>query len=342
MFEIDRSVPSEKINISKKYIESVLTQDEIFKYYLDNFPVEEWKDTRENFRSQLRVDKTPTCSLYTKNGNLYYKDWNGHFHGDCYNLVCFKNNLAYSDLMGAMKIIVRDFAHRFYGVSEVQNIYLKSLIEEVEQEQRRQKKIQITKQLWTHEQVQYWKAYGITSSFLADYQVYSAKYVFLEDKLHYTHSKSDFAIAYYFGEGRYKIYYPLRAKGRNRFMGNSTAIQGYNQLREKGDLLVITKSLKDVIILRMFDIDAIALQSEQHHFEERAYKHLSERFKKMVVLYDNDDAGRSGAKRIYEKYNIPSIEIPEDYTDCKDISDVAKNYSLDDAYECMENLLYNI
>ena len=344
MFEINKTKPTEKINISKKYIEERISQSDLWKYYLNGFDVEGWLDTRQNFKSELRNDNKPTCSLYSKGSNIYYKDWAGHFQGDIYNLVCYLNNLSYSDLMGAMKIIVRDFAHVFYGNDERQNAYIRSIASEVKDEENRLRKIQIKKGIWTKEMADWWNSYGIaSSSFLADNDVYCAQYIWIDDKLRYTYSKHDPAIAYFFGQGRYKIYYPLRTKGA-RFIGNSSAVQGYNQLPEKGDLLILTKSMKDVLVLKLLGFNACALQSEQHHLEKDFYEHISKRFKKIVLLYDNDDAGRNGAEKICDKYNLTYIEIDgEEYIKdnsepCKDISDVSKEYDLETARDCMDNL----
>lgn len=346
MLQTNRNIPVDKINISKKYIEEKLSQEELWRYYLGGFDVRKWLDTRENFKSELRNDNNPTCSLYSKNGNIYYKDWAGHFQGDIYNLVCYLNNLDYGDLMGAMKIIVRDFAHIFYGTNEKQNEYIRNIASEVKETENHFRKIQIKKIGWTFELSQYWKSYGFTkenlgdklpSVFLAENDVFCPQYIWIDDKIRYTYSKHDPAIAYYFGEGRYKIYFPFRTKGA-RFIGNSSAIQGYNQLPATGDLLILTKSMKDVLLLKMFGFAACALQSEQHHFEQKAFDHLSKRFKKIIILYDNDEAGRIGAKKITDKYNLESIEIPENYENCKDISDVSKIYGVTDAYDCIWSL----
>src|SRR6187402_3175342 len=127
MFTVDKTKPIDKINISKKFIEERLSQAQLWRYYLSGFDVEAWLNTRQNFKSELRVDNKPTCSLYSKGSNIYYKDWAGHFQGDIYNLVCYLNGLDYADLMGAMKIIVRDHANIFYGANEKQNEYIRSL-----------------------------------------------------------------------------------------------------------------------------------------------------------------------------------------------------------------------
>ncbi len=339
MFEVDKAKPTDKINISKKFIEEKISQAELWRYYLSGFDVDAWLNTRQNFKSELRVDNKPTCSLYSKGSNIYYKDWAGHFQGDIYNLICYLNNLDYGDLMGAMKIVVRDFAHVYYTTNEKQNAYIRGLAVELKEEENRFRKIQIKKTIWTTELIKYWNDYEISPlTFLAANDVFCAQYVWLDGKLRYTYNKNDPAIAYYFGDGRYKIYFPFRTKGA-RFIGNSNAIQGYNQLPPTGDLLILTKSMKDVLVLKKIGFAACALQSEQHHFEQAAYDHLSKRFKRIVLLYDNDEAGRNGATKICDKYDLTYIEVPEDYG-CKDISDVSKEYDMQTAYQCMDDLTY--
>ncbi len=95
MFKVDPNVPTEKIELSRTYIESIISQRDLMKHYMMELSVdfERHLDTNLHFRSPLRKDNHPTCSLYTKNNKIYIKDWSGHFHGDVYNLVCYLNNL---------------------------------------------------------------------------------------------------------------------------------------------------------------------------------------------------------------------------------------------------------
>ncbi len=95
-----------------------------------------------------------------------------------------------------------------------------------------------------------------------------------------------------------------------------------------GEYLVITKSLKDVMVLYEFGIPAIAPNSENLFVTDAQYKKLKSKFKNILVLYDNDLAGIQGLKRIKNKY--PEIKvsfIPRKYG-VKDISDFRKKYGL--------------
>lgn len=50
-------------------------------------------------------------------------------------------------------------------------------------------------------------------------------------------------------------------------------------LPESGDILIITKALKDVMVLYEYGIPAIAPCSENLFITEAQYNHLKERFK---------------------------------------------------------------
>jgi len=87
---------------------------------------------------------------------------------------------------------------------------------------------------------------------------------------------------------RYKIYAPYDKE--NKWLSNTrkTDIQGYSQLPTKGERLIITSSLKDVMCLNAAGYHSIALQSEMEVPDEKLISKLKDRFKTIEILYDND------------------------------------------------------
>jgi len=63
--------------------------------------------------------------------------------------------------------------------------------------------------------------------------------------------------------------------------------------KEGGEYIVITKSLKDVMCLYEFGIPAIAPCSENLFLTESQYEKIKKKFKRILVLYDNDRPGMS-------------------------------------------------
>ncbi len=95
--EIDNQEP---IKISKEIILSHITEEMIFEHY--GIPIK-----RGLFRSPLRADKRPTCSLYkNKNGRLIMKDFGSDFCGDAFSFVMSLYNCSY---YSALQIIANDF-----------------------------------------------------------------------------------------------------------------------------------------------------------------------------------------------------------------------------------------
>lgn len=331
-FKISKNHEFDGLRITKDWIESRLNQETLMQFYL-GVPL----DFDNLICSPIRDDPNPTCSLYKKSGNVYMKDFSGHFHGDVYNLVCFQNHLDYGDLMGAMKIIVSDFPDTF-GISGAEKEFVHNLVVQQEAEEKKQKLFQYAAQKWQPTDKTYWKSYHLTSLILAEFGVHSASHIWVDGKLRGSYFHKDPIYAYDYGRGRIKFYFPLR-KGKSRFMCNTDAIQGWNQLPEKGHLVIITKSLKDVMVLKTLGYSAIAPQSEHHSIPPRLIEVLKTRFKNILIMYDNDNAGRRGAEKACDTFPILSyIEIPEIYEGCKDISDVVQTYGVDVAKDVMEEL----
>ena len=285
------------------------------------------------FISPLRVDHKPTCSFY-KGRRLYFKDF---ATGECLsfeNVVMKKYGCNYHE---ALEIIAKDFG--------IIRGHTKSIPIQPIFKKEKKTTIQIEAKSFTNEELKWWEQFGINKSVLTKYRVYSCKTVFLNGNITSVYSPSCPSYGYYFGKDEnrelWKIYYPFRKTFR--FIGNikTTTIQGYNQLPKKSKLLVITKSLKDCMVLYNLGIAAIAPQSETQFIEENVLEDLRKRFKHIVLLFDNDQTGIEFTNKIKRKYNwITPMIIPLKYN-AKDISDFYKAYGRDKTIELIkEGIIY--
>ena len=125
-----------------------------------------------------------------------------------------------------------------------------------------------------------------------------------------------------------------------KWRGNlsSLDIQGFEQLPEYGDLLIITKSLKDVMVLYEMGYDAIAPPSESSEIPEVVIYNIKRRFKKILVIYDRDATGMRFARSIVNKWKFDFAFINKKYN-TKDISDFVKAYSIDDAKRLLSKMI---
>ena len=107
-------------------------------------------------------------------------------------------------------------------------------------------------------------------------------------------------------------------------------LQGANQLpKEGGKYLVITKSLKDVMVFYELGITAIAPCSEHMFMTDNQYNKICSKFEHIICCYDNDLAGVNGLNKIHKAHpELKVCFIPRKYN-AKDISDFYKLYGKD-------------
>ena len=139
----------------------------------------------------------------------------------------------------------------------------------------------------------------------------------------------------------YKIYQPYSKEFKWTNNTNYTVHQGYRQLPDSGELLVITKSLKDVMsLLDVIGITAVGIQSESVMMKDSVMNEYKRRFTKVICLFDNDDAGKRLSKKYSDKYNVPHFFMPE-MEDVTDFSDLVKAVGIEESRKifntCIEN-----
>lgn len=306
-----------KPQINKSYLLSHYSEETYLSHYL-GIPVK-----KGLFRNPLRKDNKVTCSFYkSKSGEILFHDFATGEHLNFISVVMSKYGVGYYE---AMSIIAEDF-----GLKEPRNKKKKEIVikEAPEFVDSGPSKIGVEIKEFTKSELEWWKEYGISSDILKKYNVYSCKSVFLNDKLFTTNSKLTFG--YYGGtlEGMelWRIYYSQREQ--YRFLTNwpSKKVQGYKQLPKEGKLLVITKSMKDVMCLAGFGIPAIAPNSENIFINDKMLEDLKRRFKYIVVFYDNDRPGLRNMIKIRKSHpELKYFWIPLEYG-AKDISDFYKKY----------------
>lgn len=286
---------------------------EIFKFYIPTF-----KEVGVSFSSPFREDKNPSCCITEYNNRLWYKDFGDPYQPraeTCIQLIMRLHNLDYKTTIAKIR-------------SDLMVKRYKPIVQYVKKPKQSKTKIRIRRREWTVEDSNYWGEYGISIDMLKLYDVspLSHFWIIKDESILIQAQPLCYSFDYYWNDGifRRKIYQPLANKKEKWFSVNdTTVIQGWKMLPKTGELLVITKSLKDVIVLRTVNIYAIAANSESSFIPDSVFKKLQKRWNKIVIWYDNDETGIIRAKIYSEKYNIPFITT-EDVE--KDPSDFRKAY----------------
>ena len=306
--------------ITKELILSRFSEEQLMEYYL-HLPVK-----KGLFRSPLRRDKQPTCSFYrNKSGTLIFKDFATGQHLNIFDVV---QSIFRCDYFESLRIIANDFGivrdntlHKNPGKINLNPIKIKD---------KEISKIQIEVQEFTDGELKWWGKYGISKDILKRFNVYSCKHVFLNDQL-FAESQQHCPIFGYYGKKYqglelWRCYFPKRTSFRFITNWPSKKIQGYDQLPKKGKLLVITKSMKDSMCLYSCGITACAPNSENLFIPDKVLEDLKNRFKNIVVLYDNDRPGLYNMAKIRKEHpELTYVFIPKKYGS-KDISDFYKDH----------------
>lgn len=320
--------------LNKDLILSRFTEEQIFSFYIGS----EVKN-KKLFRSKLRNDKNPTCSFYrNKSGTLIYKDFATGQSLNCFGYVMelFKCNYH-----TAVYIIANDFG-LIRDNTLVKNRG-KIISKDFKIDEKEFSKIQVEIQDFTNLELKWWAKYGITKDILDKFNVYSCKHVFLNGQL-IAKSQQHCPIFGYYGKKYqglelWRCYFPKRREGR--FIGNwpTKKIQGLEYLPKSGNLLVITKSMKDVMCLYSLGISAVAPNSETQFISDTILSDLKKRFKHIIVLFDNDLTGISfmnKQKRLHPE--LIYTWIPRE-SGAKDISDFYKIYNKKKTQELIKDYI---
>lgn len=322
--------------ITQDKILETLNQEDVFEFYGVKVVF------NEHFVSPLRRDTYPTCSFKWIGNMLFFRDWSEDSPITCFQLVMRIYGCNYKNALEHIyKDMILNNEHNYKRFIES-----KTIDYSYDRVKTKSKKsiIKVKTCAWKKEAKEYFKQYGLTSKQIKKFKIFPIDKVWINDKLIWTYSPHDPAVGYYFGDDekgnqRWKIYFFNRK--HYRFVGNTNRINGWVQLPEKGEILIITKSLKDVACLDIFDIPAIAMQNETTIPYDYIIDELKEKFTNLISFYDFDYTGIVNANKLKKLYDIPYMFLTngrfgtEDYS-AKDFSDYLKLRGKKDA----KSLLY--
>ena len=324
--------PKLEPKITKEFLLSKNSEETYMSTYL-RVPIK-----RGLFCSPLRRDNRPTCSFcHSKKGELMYHDFGTGFHENFVGVVMEIHKCSYQE---ALNIIAEDFGY----ISKAEDRpAVKIKVSNVKLEEKTETLIQIKPKAFSEQELKWWKGFGVTEKTLKKYKVFSCDSIFLNGDYFSSSSPRVPIYGYYCGKKNgqelWRIYFP--SKRSFRFLSNvgKSYIQGAKQLPKTGDVLLITKSQKDVMLAYELGIPAIAPCSEVLFLSNKQIQHLKKRFKTIVVCYDTDITGIHNLKQIKVKHpDLHTFFIPRKYG-VKDISDFFKKYGEEETRRLAGELL---
>jgi len=308
-------------NYTKRDVLANYDEYSLFKTYIPNLKL------GQAIKSPLRKDRNPSFVVYRGKDEYVFKDFGTNQKGNIFVFLRYlwgysNNNEVYKQILLTENTIKKYDYHK--------------ITEEIEI------RYGIVYRDWNEVDIRYWQDYGISIKLLEKFNVIPISHYLINGIVKYKHTTKNPMYAYEIN-GKYKIYRPLASKSY-KWHGNTTSedIQGYKLMHNYGhDILFITKSLKDVMVLFNFGYNAIAPNSETtelHNIES-----LLNGFRHIVILYDRDSTGEEGSSLLEAKISqirdvtVHNMKIKE----TKDISDYYKAHGYEKTKEILTKFLNN-
>lgn len=367
-----RNINSSKL--TKQYILEKVSQVTIFSTYLNlsNSLVQRCIDTGELICSPIREDVHPTCGFrYDNRGKLKFKDFSGHFWGDCFDVVALVMSGIYNkqydisnkeDFIKILRHITFTFKDVFYGKEKDINL-INEINVGITNIKHKKPNIELVVRNWNEDDKNYWEQFGVSLQYLNLNFIHPIEQYYINRKVNpepkYFYKEHDPCYGYILGQDRsgiynIKLYFPKRNKGITRFITNCNHLEGiYNLNRTHYDIIVITKSTKDRVSIgcSLMNIDSlygggytnkiglINIPHETYKLRQNEFDWLKSKLNNngiIVSLMDNDRVGKVEAIWLRNHFNILPLLIPKQYN-AKDFADLIKN----NKFNIVANLIIN-
>tara|TARA_R110001606_G_scaffold48718_4_gene123537 strand:+ start:671 stop:1645 length:975 start_codon:yes stop_codon:yes gene_type:complete len=289
----------------------------VFEYYLDLPERLTGQDVK--IKSIFNAnDKSPSMFIYldTNRNEYRYKDFSTGNQGSKVDIVQALFDLSYSQAL--------------FRIVEDHNTYIREngTMDDIEYVPVAKYQVDYIKNReWTENDAEYWLQYNIGTTLLNTFNVKPIEYYTMVkenvDDISKITITNLMIYGYYDKHGDiYKIYQPKQKK--RKFIKTKKYLQGLDQLTYNKKYLVICSSLKDALCVLSFNlgVEVIAPDSENTMIKPYIIQNLLSKYKKVVCLLDNDEAGLIAMEKYKKIYKIDSVHLKSE----KDISDAVAKY----------------
>lgn len=291
----------EHFEITPEQLLQKITQEQIIEFVLEepfNFSL--------RYKSPFRPDNNPGCRFEQRaDGKILFVDFaekslTGRTHRTCFSMVMDKHGVT---LTGAIKMLCEHF-----GISKKITDYAE--IKEVDYHKRistpSDTVITYDKRLLTKSDIIYWSESIIKPEHLLQDNVYPIRRFNIIKTSGVIKRINVYGLAYAIDFiDRVKIYQPFRTTHKWITNCHENNIGNIDNLPYNDDKLIIQKSYKDHRVIRNLikGSNVIWFQNEGCVPSLEILTNLTERFKEIVIFYDNDYSGIMAAMKLVDVFN---------------------------------------
>lgn len=332
---------SGKSSISLEDIMSKVTEADILSYYFNI------KEIPCIIKSPLRKDHKPSFGLYSMDGKrIFYTDLATKDNGGIFDLLSNMWGIGYKEVLNR----VANDIPKFNNSTNI-NVFSPCIVHTTSN-YNKNSDLQCKVREWRKYDEEYWESYGISLKWLKYAEVYPISHkIIIKDNQRFTFVADKYAYAYVEhkdGKITLKIYQPYNKDGYKWSSNIDRSVWSlWTKIPQTGNNLFITSSLKDSLNLWCnLRIPALCLQGEGYLPKAHVMEELKNRYKNIIVFYDNDytnpdNPGRTDSIKLANEYQLKRVEIPAKY-EAKDPSDCYHKYGKEKYFKIMEEILKEI
>ena len=279
--------------------------------------------------SPLRQDRNPSFCFYSPDGKaINYIDFANRDRGSLLTFLTKYWNCSYNEAIS--RIVNNTTGSASLSSSGKRQIYHKS-----------NTKLECVIRAWKKKDSEYWESFGITREWLEYAEVYPVERIIINNFVVKADEYSYAYVEHKEGNTTIKIYQPFNKEGHKWYSKHDrSVISLWTKVPEKGERLCICSSLKDALCLWInTGIPAVAPQGEGYILSDTAINVLKQRFKKIYILFDNDEAGIKDAEILSKNTGFHNIVLPQ-FEGGKDVSDYYKQFGKNKFKQTIINLFY--
>lgn len=326
--------PIKQLTASELYEQ--INQEDIYSYYLG-----ERIKPDKLYHCCFHKDKTASLGFYkTRYGNIRYKCFGCGAEGGAIEFVMKKNNLIYPIALNTIQSDLGCFKplESIITTNRISDSLFDNSVSE-------RLKILPIQRPFNINDYKIWNKFGLDLIDLFNGDIFACSYVYYTNregntKLWAYHTDDNPIYCIKISKGVYKIYRPLNPTKFGKWFANtgSEDLQGLKLLSDKRDLLFITSSMKDALVLKKLGYEAVAPSGEGVRIPDKVMDYLKATSKKIIYFNDSDFAGYKYTFKLSKETELDYIFIPKYYL-IKDISDFVKEFGLKEADKLMKTLL---
>ena len=244
-------------------------------------------------------ERTPSMCIYLDNKQVYkFKDFSTGKGGSAIDLVKEITSLSYHKVCQLIVENYNDFVLHNNGGYDLQEFKQSS----------RYKVSKYIFRSWSTQDQYFWTQFNIGTKLLTEHNVRPLEsYCMIKDDKELC-IRGNYLYGYFKADGTlYKIYQPKTSD--KKFLKIKDHLQGEQHL-EQNDYLIILSSLKDMMSLKslkLSNINVVAPDSENSMIKRDTMEQFIKDYKKVIVMFDNDDAGIKAMEKYKTTY--PAVEI---------------------------------